>query len=342
MSKRDGWRRVSRRNPCPICSKPDNCSVSDDDVFVICGREANGSVRDYGNSWLHVLHERERDDWQPSRQAAKPAIPEAPLAPIERRHAAYTALLELLTLTERHSSDLLRRGLHDTTIARELYATVPAPSENQFIEPGQRIKPAELAARLATHFNLSGVPGFYGGGEDEFEAYIQLGWLLNVSDWYAGYFVPFRDLAGRIQALQIRRDSEKERYRWLTSRERPGGVSSGAPMHFAAPHRLKSGSVIITEGALKAEIIAQFTGVAVIGLAGVGNFKPGLGEALKALHVKRVQIAFDADYRSKPHVRHELKKLGQLLSTAGLAVSVLNWNLGTGKGLDDVLAKEAA
>ena len=57
----DGWNRVSRQNPCPICGKPDNCTVSTDGGAVWCGRVMKGSIRENGGGqFLHIL----RDDWR--------------------------------------------------------------------------------------------------------------------------------------------------------------------------------------------------------------------------------------------------------------------------------------
>lgn len=56
---KDAWRRVSKREPCPICGKPDNCSVSVDGGAVWCGRVSDGSVREnVGGQYLHVLGDR--------------------------------------------------------------------------------------------------------------------------------------------------------------------------------------------------------------------------------------------------------------------------------------------
>lgn len=80
------WVRVSHQHPCPICEKPDNCSVSRDGGAVWCGREANGSIRQNdGGQWLHILREREEssarqrhDYWQkPSTPWPSPIKPKA-------------------------------------------------------------------------------------------------------------------------------------------------------------------------------------------------------------------------------------------------------------------------
>jgi len=314
---------VTRKHPCPICEKPDWCGLTDDGAIAICMRVVDGSIRDARNGgFVHVLKEREREAW---RKPIQPKVSQSVtpiIAPIDRRHAVYTSLLENLTLSGRHGDDLMRRGLHDTFIANNLFASVPGEGRAKVICSG-----------LASRFDLHGVPGFFQQDDD---------WRLAVGDWCAGYFVPVRDLAGRIQALQIRRERGESRYTWLSSKEKPEGVTSGSPVHFAASHRLEQGSAIITEGALKSDVIAQFTESAVIGLAGINNYKPSFGAALKAAGVRIVRIAFDADWQSNPAVSRGLERLGVLLRDAGLTVSLLDWSLNEGKGLDDLLAKEAA
>lgn len=37
------WAEVSKSNPCPLCGKPDWCSVSDNGEAVLCRRTDNGS-----------------------------------------------------------------------------------------------------------------------------------------------------------------------------------------------------------------------------------------------------------------------------------------------------------
>ena len=85
-----------------------------------------------------------------------------------------------------------------------------------------------------------------------------------------GYFVPYRDERGRIQALQVRLDSPltgKAKYLWLSSAGRDGGASSGAPVHHAQHHLLADAEeVTVTEGALKADVIGFLTQAPVIGV----------------------------------------------------------------------------
>src|SRR5438477_1429818 len=48
------WTRVTRRNPCVICSKGDWCGVSEDGKYAVCMRiESDHPTRNGG--WLHNL-----------------------------------------------------------------------------------------------------------------------------------------------------------------------------------------------------------------------------------------------------------------------------------------------
>lgn len=321
--------RVNRKNRCPICEHLDWCSIREDGSAAICMRVADGAAnKTKDGGWLHVLRDDSLNEGhyvQPARQPHLVAKAEPITAPILRRHAIYTALLERLTLDEQHGDDLLRRGLHDTRIAYDLYATVPS---SDIAQP--------LTDELASHHDLRAVPGFYRQGDS---------WRLNVGDWLRGYFVPVRDLAGRIQALTIRLNTPTEsgaKYLWLSSRDKQDGATSGVPIHFAGRSLFDKGEAIITEGALKAEVIAQFMSCAAVGLASVTAHRANIGYALHAACVRRARIAFDADWRTNQAVCAQLERLGDTLQKAGLTVSLLDWPMTEGKGLDDLLVKEAA
>lgn len=51
-----GWREVGSSSPCPVCRKPDWCSVSVDGLAVICMRRKDGSLKPTRNGgYLHLL-----------------------------------------------------------------------------------------------------------------------------------------------------------------------------------------------------------------------------------------------------------------------------------------------
>jgi hypothetical protein len=60
------WHRVTRENPCPICKKPDWCSVSDDNSAVICMRiPSHKQVGEAG--CLHHLKKGSKKRRRPTR-----------------------------------------------------------------------------------------------------------------------------------------------------------------------------------------------------------------------------------------------------------------------------------
>ena len=69
----DGWRRVSRERPCPICGKPDNCEVSDNGEMVYCGRVEEGSIKqNAGGQFLYRLKDDEDFRKRPRANVVKP------------------------------------------------------------------------------------------------------------------------------------------------------------------------------------------------------------------------------------------------------------------------------
>ncbi len=89
MSTHSEWRRVSKCHPCPICEKPDWCSVSADGAVALCQRvESPRRIGDAG--WLHRLTDDPRDYRRPVRTvriAPKPT-PRAELPKLNDRYQA--------------------------------------------------------------------------------------------------------------------------------------------------------------------------------------------------------------------------------------------------------------
>lgn len=58
--------RVSKKNPCPVCYKPDWCLVAADGSAAICQRIEQGNVKRCGEAgWLHILSDtgQSRSRW---------------------------------------------------------------------------------------------------------------------------------------------------------------------------------------------------------------------------------------------------------------------------------------
>lgn len=309
---------------CPVCGRTHHyhCSVTEDGGLALCKYKLSERQAKDGR-FIHILNPDVRKLIQ-----ATPAIKsnsEVKLADADRLHEVYSTLLTHLRLSPIHGDGLLNeRGLSDTTIAYNLYASVPDEAK------GNRI--ARAMAKLG--FDLRGVAGFYKRAGD---------WRLNTS--VKGYYVPYRDEWGRIVGLQIRRDGNAQpKYLWLTSVDRPEGASSGSPLHFVKPDLANaSGEIIVTEGALKADRISEFSDSATVALAGVNAMNPDRFTQIirRALpNLKKLFIAFDIDWQDKSEVKNALLRLGRSLTAGAFNVIVREWDANYGKGLDDALYQQ--
>ena len=63
-------KRVTRSTPCPICGKPDWCSVSDNGEVALCMRMQSGMPCKNG-AWIHFLKDQDRSR-PPQRRAPMP------------------------------------------------------------------------------------------------------------------------------------------------------------------------------------------------------------------------------------------------------------------------------
>jgi hypothetical protein len=75
-------------------------------------------------------------------------------------------------------------------------------------------------------------------------------WTVNFNNCAAGFLIPIRGFDGHLQGCQIRLDKPfkgKRKYVWLSSADKPGGVSAGSFLHFAGNPRAET--VYVTEGA---------------------------------------------------------------------------------------------
>jgi len=69
-----GWRRVTEKHTCPVCGRPDNCTVSDDGRRCFCGRVSDGVSRpNAGGQYLHKLDEEPFHSERPSRDGPSPS-----------------------------------------------------------------------------------------------------------------------------------------------------------------------------------------------------------------------------------------------------------------------------
>ena len=231
-----------------------------------CGAHGNAVslyARRTGLSYANAYHELEADRMLHFPLPNVPKTPERKPAAIEQRDAVYRAMLWLLPLSAEHHQNLLHRGLSEQKIRENNYRT---------LADGKELRDS-IAAQLSACFDLNGVPGFY----------FQNGaWRLCA---YSGLLIPVRDTDGRIQGIQIRRDSaERMKYVWLSGAGRPCGTPARSWVHVTG-NRAKA-TAVITEGPLKGDAASALSGDTLfLCVPGVSAIKY-LPETLKNLHCR--------------------------------------------------------
>ncbi len=160
-----------------------------------------------------------------------------------------------------------------------------------------------------------------------------------------GFLIPCLSSRGQVAGLMVRRNGNAvPKYYWISTPAESfeGGASSGTPIHFSQPHRIRTErKVIVTEGILKADRITEFHNLPCIGIPGVHNFPKTFAVDLQRLfpEIELALVAFDADFVTNPHVRDGLIKLLDTMAPV-FETHILKWQLSEGKGLDDVLFNE--
>ncbi len=156
---------------------------------------------------------------------------------LEKRHAAYSEMLSLLTLSDRHRENLHERGLPDEIIERNGYKSMPETESERRL----------LASLLRCNHELHGLPGFYTKDGT---------WTLAGAN---GFLIPVRNKDGLIQGMKIRLDDDAARkYRWLSSRSSrmENGTRSYSWIHVTGDTTQKR--AYLTEGPLKGDIASYF------------------------------------------------------------------------------------
>lgn len=242
-------------------------------------------------------------------------INEYPITDVETRHATYSALLSKLSLSKDHLDNLRGRGLTDEEIMTLGYKTTPIAGMT-----------AIARQLLMEGLYLSGVPGFY---------------RTDAGNWTfvkerRGILIPVRDLDGRIQGMQIRRDdAQKRKFRWVSSTDLKDGCKAQGSTHLAG--NIEE-SVIITEGPMKADVIHALTGRSVLAVPGVNAITQlrSTLEKMQARGLKVVKTAFDMDFCINPHVQNGFNNMLELLDDMGFRFGTYLWD-SRYKGLDDYI-----
>ncbi|MGD9628563.1 MAG: hypothetical protein AB7V18_04915 [Pyrinomonadaceae bacterium] len=337
-----GYRRVSRKSPCRICGKPDWCSTTVDQNISFCARSTTYADRLSRDGWGIYYNNFKRLIGPTKTFSAKAQAYsiQTRIAPIEHRHKIYKKLIQLSPLFK--CDELISRndGIRGGQI-REVGKHCEFPKTA--IERHRLVEAIiESFVREDGIFpTFKGVPGFWRGSNGR----PRLGGDFDfVEDLI---LIPFIDPKGLIQACQIRCVKESSawsgRYLWLSSIRQRDGCGPGTPLHHEDPLGSKGksiGTVLVTEGALKAATVQAFLPDRyVVGNSGVATSHR---EIVKTARKKNLEIAFDADCFTNPHVARSLASLialrtrEQKFLSYDHPVRIITWDKRY-KGIDDAL-----
>ena len=252
--------------------------------------------------------------------AANPVrIVDLPPASLEKRDATYRGLLAVSILSETHTVSLLNRGLTKEDIERNEYRSFPLRDGT---EVAQKL--------LSMGCDLEGVPGFFLNQNGK--------WQLR--KYTSGILIPQRSINGLIQGFQIRLDTKSKdgiRYLSLSSKDLVKGAPGKTYCHFRKGEKGYK-EIILTEGALKGDVISSLSGYSILSVPGVNSrrYLPEALHILKGKGLQRVAVAFDMDALTNIHVQEALEKVRELLKRSHFEYYTLMWNPEY-KGLDDYL-----
>lgn len=250
------------------------------------------------------------------KQTATPALPSIPLSPLEIRHAVFQELIRISPASSYHvelisgPGGLYSRGLlaHHT----KNYGALP-PDQKERAQLASALRKFVFYnfpqyAKLHSRAGVVGIPGFWQEPSGMVHIWKPRNYRMPI------LVIPYKSSEGLIQACQIRLHQNdipagEKKYRWLASPLEPRGTSSGTPIHFTflANDYPAGSTVVITEGALKAETLVRFIPKArVIATTGVSCSHSHIIESARPYNAL---IGFDADHRINPAVCRQLARL---------------------------------
>ena len=225
----NNFRNVSSSEPCPICGKPDWCSVQyveGGNKLHYCRRILNGEnvIGTTGETFIFIkkagdgsciykeesAYRASREEWLRSnnmgassqtfvkKPAAVPSVPppqdvqSIPPLENEKLDKVYRSFLAMLPLKKSHSHYLLRQGWPVSLITRSKIKSMPVHSISAKFEDSRHKITAELLREFGS---LEGVPGFYTERDGT--------WTFAGA---SGFLIPLYDMKGNMYRLRLRLD----------------------------------------------------------------------------------------------------------------------------------------
>lgn len=256
-------------------------------------------------------------------------VMQAEPASVQEVHQTLALLFEMLTLRPAHKAHLRseKRGLTDEQIHAFGFKSTP---------PDFLCR--SLTERLMRQgCRVQGVPGFY--------LHKQGYWTVHFTTMTAGILIPAIGADGLIRGAQILLDQPIKakgdppdkpgtKYLWLSSSNKPMGITSGSPVHFVGNPFART--IYVTEGLLKADIAHTLMNRSFAAIAGANNVQQldALFALLSQNGTEQIIEAHDMDKYSNPMTEKGSSKIYLLAKKHGMNCQRLTWNPNY-KGIDD-------
>lgn len=331
-----GYKRVSKKRPCGICGKPDWCSFTRNESISFCARSTTRADRISDQGWGIYYHSIRKNltPVYPTKRATGKYCFQIQASDQELSDCVYRKLIEMSPAASNMeivygNGGLVERGISDTSG----YGSLPKNAVDRKLLTDLLMKDLGLESA-----DLIGVPGFWKDSNER----IRLWSEYDINDDLM--LIPFAGIDGKIQACQIRFmrhvPNKSGHYVWLSSANKSDGCGPGSPLHHVSPGSLSDESVLVTEGALKAATAQNFLKDRhVVGNSGVASSHR---EIVETARHKNLEIAFDLDSFTNPHVARALAGLIRLRfeDQESLAycdeVKIVAWDCSF-KGIDEAL-----
>lgn len=164
-----------------------------------------------------------------------------------------------------------------------------------------------------------------------------------------GIVVPYRSFFNKISGMQLRKndediqkgkDSSGAKYSWISSSGYKDGSKASSYLHYACDFlwdpakkqyypQIPDDFILLTEGAMKADLTHAISGLPLIAVPGVSCANESLRNnipLLKSAGVKKIILAYDMDRVMNIHVLESLEKVRSLIREEGLSVEELYWS----------------
>lgn len=336
-----GYQRVSRRSPCRICGKPNWCSTTKDHNIAFCARSVTNADRLSNKGW-GIFYDDRRSPLRaghalPQKQLSRSKS--ASLASVEIRDKLYRRLIRLSPLSENGKGILGNEWSTKQGHGFERFGILPRLVVDRHALALSLIK--SLVKETGAIPTFKAVPGFWQGSN----GMPRLGSDFDYDDDLL--LIPFLDSNGLIQACQIKAFGRAKntfgKYQWLSSIGKREGCSSGTPLHHEGSISFRgkaTKTVLVTEGLHKAVTAQHFLPDRYV--VANGGVAASHLEIVKASRQKILEIAFDADCFTNPHVARALaslialRKREQQFLSCDKPTKILAWDRRF-KGIDDAL-----